>query len=73
MISIVLTESEVKQMKIDTSGANKALSEAIKAVGNDYRYEDLRMSTINLISKTSYLVGYIEGMQGDSDDETGSD
>lgn len=56
-------------MTIDTSAVNKAISEAIKAVGNAYRYEDLRMSTISLISATSYLVGCIEGMQGDTDDE----
>lgn len=62
-------ESEVMQMKIDTSGANKAISEAIKAIGNAYVYEDLRLCTVKLISATSYLVGCIEGMQGDSDDE----
>lgn len=56
-------------MTIDTSGANKAISEAIEAIGNDYRYEDLRMSTVKMISATSYLVGCIEGMQGDSGDE----
>ena len=60
-------------MTIDTSGANKAISDAIKAVGDAYIYEDLRMSTIKLISATSYLVGCIEGMQGEADEETGSD
>lgn len=57
-------------MKIDTSGANKAISGAIKAIGDAYVYEDLRLITVNLIAVTSYLVGCIEGMQGDSDDES---
>ena len=57
------------QMKIDTSGANKAISEAIKAICDAYVYEDLRLCTVKLISVTSYLVGCVEGMQGDSDDE----
>ena len=58
------------QMKIDTSGANKVISEAIIAVGECYTYEDLRLITVNLIAVTSHLVGCIEGMQGDTDDES---
>ena len=71
---VVMEQRTVIQMTIDTSGANNAISEAIKAVCDDaYIYEDLRMSTIKLISATSYLVGCLEGMQGESDDNTGSD
>ena len=58
------------QMKIDTSRANKAISEAIKEVGECYTCEDLRLITVNLIAVTSYLVGCVEGMQGEADDES---
>ena len=57
------------KMTIDTSNANKAIAEAINAVGDAYIYEELRKSTTKLISATSYLVGCIEGMQGEVDDE----
>ncbi len=56
---------------IDTLGASNAISEAITAIGNG-SYEELKMSTIMLISTVSYLVGCIEGMQGEPDDSTGS-
>ena len=72
MICIAPTESEVKQM-IDTLGASNAISEAITAIGNGCSYEELRMKTIKLISTVSYLAGCIEGIQGEADDETGSD
>ena len=60
-------------MKIDTSGANKAISEAITAIDNGCSYEELKTSTIRLISALSYLIGCVEGMQGEEDDETGCD
>lgn len=54
---------------IDTLGASNAISEAITAIGNGCSYEELRKRTILLISTVSYLVGCIEGIQGDSDDD----
>ena len=56
-------------MTINTSGANKAIYEALTAIDNCCSYEELRTRTIKLISALSYLVGWIEGMQGEADDE----
>ena len=58
---------------INILGASNAISEAIAVMDSGCSYEELRTSTVKLISALSYLVGCIEGMQGDSDDETGSD
>lgn len=56
-------------MKIDTLSAGNIISEAITAIDNCCSYDELKTSTIRLISATSYLIGCIEGIQGDSDDE----
>ena len=58
------------QMTIDTLSAGNIISEAITAIDNCCSYDELKTSTIRLISALSYLVGYIEGMQGDTDDES---
>lgn len=57
------------QMKINTLGANKAIYDAITAINDSCTYGELRTNTIKLISALSYLVGCVEGIQGEADDE----
>ncbi len=71
--NIVALESGVTKMMINISTINTAITAAIKAVGEGYTYEDLRLNTVNLIAAASYLVGCVEWMRGEADDETGSD
>lgn len=56
------------QMTINTSGADKAISEAITAIDNGCSYEELKTRAIMLISALSYYVGFIEGVRGEADD-----